>query len=54
MLTILVIGFLIGIWRLVIDGILRSTWNYRHALVHAKAGTPALQCSSSSLRGVLL
>lgn len=29
MLTILVCAFLIGIWRLVIDGILRSTWNYR-------------------------
>lgn len=28
-LAILVCAFLIGIWRLVIDGILRSTWNYR-------------------------
>lgn len=33
MLAILVVGFLIGIWRLVIDGILRSTWNYRHVVI---------------------
>lgn len=33
MLAILVVGFLIGIWRLVIDGILRSTWNYRHVVL---------------------
>ena len=30
-LSVLVGAFLIGIWRLVIDGIHKSTWNYRRA-----------------------
>lgn len=49
MLTILVLAFLIGIWRLVIDGILRSTWNYRCATCNTNARLAQyLGCQSCS------
>ena len=49
-LAVLVCAFLIGIWRLVIDGLTRSAWNYRCGppvlclrVVHNWRGAPVLR-----------